>query len=90
MEIVECGGAIEKNSLSICRVGNYYNTVIRQRLDTYQVHCEDYRLSSVFSAIYNNMDNAVDKFLQLDKQLYAGNSAKNKKLQTMPPPQGYA
>ena len=54
----------ERNNLSICCINDFY--LLRTGIK-YQVHCDDNRYR--FSKLYENMNDAVTKFLDIKHKL---------------------
>ena len=55
------GCAIEYKDISLCKINDYYDRVIRKEL--YQVHSDNRKAK--FSMMYKNSQEAVDKFLEI-------------------------
>jgi hypothetical protein len=55
------GCAIEYKDISLCKINDYYDRIIRKEL--YQVHSDNRKAK--FSMMYKNPHEAVDKFLEI-------------------------
>lgn len=59
------GCAVERGRLSLCLINNYHGSFRKTAL--YQVHCDDSKVKH--SQLYPNMDEAIDKFLELKRKI---------------------
>lgn len=67
--VIENHCSIEYKKLSICYIPDYYFGF--KKREVYQVHVEHHKLEDrYFSMVYEDVDDAVDKFLELKGQLY--------------------
>jgi hypothetical protein len=72
--IVMDGCAVEIGQLSICNLRDFYQNHAMDK--KFQVHCEhshalDKKTGFPFSEIYDNIDQAIEKFLFFKEVLYA-------------------
>lgn len=60
--IIEDGGSIEYQKIGICNIKNHLKTFNNYR-PLYQVHSDNPKFK--FSDLYNNIDDAIDKFFDI-------------------------
>ena len=63
--ILDDGCAVERGRLSLCLINDYHGSFRKTFL--YQVHCDDTKVKH--SEIYHNIDEAIDKFLELKRKI---------------------
>jgi len=56
---------VEHKSVSICCINDFYE--LKSGKIKYQVHCDDYK--NKFSRLYNSLDIAVKKFMEIRRKL---------------------
>ena len=59
------GRYVEYKALSICCINDFYE--LRSDKIKYQVHCDEHKTK--FSRLYDNLDTAVKKFIEILRKL---------------------
>ena len=63
---LEEGLSIEYGKLSLCDLANFRHSMVYNNR-RYQVHCDDTR--APFSSIYDEMEPAINKFMELKRKV---------------------